>query len=50
MYCSLFVNGCRCQEGIPLKVAEFLSSNVGLASSTAAGEAGSHQPHNVSNQ
>lgn len=48
MYCSLFVNGYRCQEGIPLKVTKFLSS-VGFAGSAAtAGEAGSNQSHNVS--
>ena len=38
---------CRCQEGMPLKVAEFLSS-VGLSGSGAAGEAGTHQSHSVS--
>jgi hypothetical protein len=47
MHCSLFANDCRCQEGIPLKVVEFLSS-VGLSGSAAAGEAGNNQSHSVS--
>ncbi len=44
MHCSLFANDCRCQEGIPLKVVEFLSS----VGSAAAGEAGNNQSHSVS--
>lgn len=50
MHCSLFVNGCRCQEGIPLKVAEFLSSVDLSGSAAAAGEAGTHQSRRVSDQ
>lgn len=49
MQCSLCVNGCRCQEGISLKVAEFLSS-VGLRGSAASGEVRTHPSHSVSSQ